>query len=136
MIDLVNVTQTGTVELYIPDATIPYTKIPPTHAGDTVCLDTPGGILFPGTHTMTLSATGGLSMGIDGLIFTSRLPLTPVITGTVIDPTGLPPSQQNLYITASPDIRYNPEIWSMWNFTMARILDPSRWKFPDHCLLS
>ena len=74
MIDLVNITQPGTLELYIPDASMPLTTVA-INAGDTVCYFNPGGILAPGPHTMTLSAVGGLSMGMDGMIFTSVVPI-------------------------------------------------------------
>ena len=62
------------LELYIPDASMPLTTVA-INAGDTVCYFNPGGILAPGPHTMTLSAVGGLSMGMDGMIFTSVVPI-------------------------------------------------------------
>jgi hypothetical protein len=71
MIDLVNITQPGTLNLYIPDATVPNTSVQ-INAGDTACFFNPGGIMAPGIHTMILSATGGLSMGIDCFTFVSR----------------------------------------------------------------
>ncbi len=89
MIDLVNVTDSGSILLYIPDATIQYSWVPKSHVGDTVCYATPGGILFPGIHTMTLTATGGLSMGIDGLIFTSLVTPPDVPTVSTLPVTGI-----------------------------------------------
>ncbi|MCX6307043.1 MAG: T9SS type A sorting domain-containing protein [Bacteroidetes bacterium] len=85
MIDLVNVTQPGTLELYIPDATIPHTTAS-INAGDTVCYFNPGGILAPGTHTMTLSVSGGLSIGLDAFNFTSVVPYPalPSVTTTPV----------------------------------------------------
>lgn len=85
MVDLVSVTQPGTLELQIPDATVPSTSVPITPGNSVVHLF-PGGILTPGLHTMTLSAQGGLSMGIDCFNFTSRVPaavLPSVITTPV-----------------------------------------------------
>ncbi len=84
MIDLVNVTQPGTLELYLPDATIPLTSAT-INAVDHVVHFLPGGILFPGMHTMTLSATGGLSMGIDCFNFTSMVP-APVLPTVITAP--------------------------------------------------
>ena len=79
MIDLVNITQPGTLELYIPDATIPLTSAV-INPGDTACFFNPGGILAPGTHTMTLSASGGLSIGIDALNYTTSMPVPAIPT--------------------------------------------------------
>jgi hypothetical protein len=77
MIDLVNVTQPGQLRLTIPDAGIPEI-IMPVMPGDTDVFFYPGGILSPGIHTMTLSATGGLSMGMDAFNFTSMVPVPDV----------------------------------------------------------
>jgi hypothetical protein len=88
MIDLVNVTQPGTLELHIPDATIPLTTAA-INAGDTVCYFNPGGIIQPGMHTMTLSVTGGLSMGIDAFNYTSVVPYPALPTVTTAPVTAI-----------------------------------------------
>ncbi len=79
MIDLINVTQPGTLHLYIPDATIPNVSVT-INPGDTVCYFNPGGILSPGPHTMTVSASGGLSMGIDCFNFSSAVTIPEIKT--------------------------------------------------------
>jgi len=84
MIDLQNVTQPGTLELYIPDATIPLTTAQ-INPGDTVCYFNPGGIIVPGTHQMMLTASNGLSMGVDALVYTTALPI-PVLPTVVTSP--------------------------------------------------
>ena len=80
-IDLVDVTQPGTLELLIPDAVVPIITVA-INPGDTVCYFHPGGILIPGNHKMDLLAQGGLSMGVDCFNFTSRVavPVLPTVT--------------------------------------------------------
>jgi hypothetical protein len=89
MVELEGITQPGMLELHCPDAMIPYTMAV-VNPSDTACFFNTGGILFPGVHTMTLTATGGLSMGMDGMIYTTLMPipdLPTVLTAPVTDIT-------------------------------------------------
>jgi len=101
-IDLMNVTQPGTLELYIPDAMIPLNTVPITVGQTSVTIPT-GGIVAPGMHAMSLMASGGLSMGIDCFNYTTNVSMTPpLITGTLANESGIPPSLSALSIVATP----------------------------------
>ncbi|MCX6269410.1 MAG: T9SS type A sorting domain-containing protein [Bacteroidetes bacterium] len=74
-IDLVNVTTPGILQLNLLGSVYSVTINP----GDTVCNFNPGGIPIPGMHEMTLSASGGLSMGIDCFNFSSVYDPAPLL---------------------------------------------------------
>ena len=81
MIDLSHVTHSGTLTLTDPDAIFP-SVTSTISLGDTAAFFHTGGMLFPGQHSMTLSAGGGLSIGLDGFIYTSVVPYPDLPTVT------------------------------------------------------
>ena len=119
MIDLHNVSQGGTLILNIPDATIPQTTAV-INPGDTACFFNPGGILTPGMHTMTLSASGGLSMGMDCFNFTSNVIVPPlVVTGAPTNASCFGSADGSVNTTVSGGLPPYSYLWSTGATTSA-----------------
>ncbi|MBM3436244.1 MAG: DUF4394 domain-containing protein, partial [Bacteroidetes bacterium] len=100
MLDLIDVTQAGTLALSIDGNPVSSATINP---GDVTVNLPAGGILTPGTHTMMLSATGGLSMGMDAFLFTTIIPNFRVYGNVYYGPTGTTkPMATNTTVTLTP----------------------------------
>ncbi len=76
MIEFAEVRQEGTLHVSMPGASIPEASALIQPGQEVVVLNL-GGILLPGSHTMTLSASGGLSFSFDCFNFSSVVPMIP-----------------------------------------------------------